>query len=947
MVLKVASQMSGDLSPSDYASDPEDKEFSDDDDDDRNHKHRRRETRSQSSDKDALEHNIARSYRKHNKPFDNGHMFRANETQDSQSWKNYNAVSSEREFSSKFEKRHPGSVSLPRGPLDLNPRGRANQTFSGNSGPGRGRGRDSGAWNHRDTRFNSVDIASQVMHRGSIRPSLFPGRGLPGASNAQNASWGAYGLIPGVASGGLDALSSVGLQGAFRPPISTSLGMGIPRQRCRDFEERGFCLRGDMCPMEHGVNRIVVEDVQSLSQFNLPVSLPSAHLLGPPALPGPIPSGSASSTSLMNNNGPQGKSGKHGMSDDSLVLNSAYSAAANVVGADLYDPDQPLWSNNGPEGSSLLALHSSQADETESSFNHDISDRHVKKAADTDHQDRGAGLSVASQNPTSSVWGRIRSSKVKTNSKGETDAKSSTSDMVGDEMKEKQEASANVIASSHRGKQIAGEDKSSKAIDLSQKTQSVAMRFVRKPTQKASRTLFVNGIPQKSNKREALLSHFHKFGEIIDIYIPTNSERAFVQFSKREEAEAALKAPDAVMGNRFIKLWWANRDSIPDDGISSVNSASLTPHGGTAGSVPTILSIANRTKDNIQSTPLKAIDIPVAESALPSSDQSKPLTPNGSKVTPPLQKKLESLEQLKEELRKKREMLDRKRNDFKRQLDKLEKQASGVKGEVIAEQAAKRQKLGLEADAAKAVTPRSSDVAAVTERSFATADAMASSNDEVVDNENKLVEGATQGSRDTSSLISMEGSSSMNQLNLSSTPAGFPYIHRYKLDNRPTTFKILPPLPASFASVPALKEHFSSFGDLAILELEDVEGQDDINGSETLKTVSAHIGFVTRHSAEKAFAHGKCWQGHNLQFAWLATRSSNDMRDQRSSPRAEPSTIHSAGKESHISLQETGNGDAEYSERQGDDENIDAAEVSQPNLPLGSAEEGSQESPVR
>lgn len=873
-------------------------------------------------------------------------MFRANETQDSQSWKNYNAVSSEREFSSKFEKRHPGSVSLPRGPLDLNPRGRANQTFSGNSGPGRGRGRDSGAWNHWDTRFNSVDIASQVMHRGSIRPSLFPGRGLPGASNAQNASWGAYGLIPGVASGGLDALSSVGLQGAFRPPISTSLGMGIPRQRCRDFEERGFCLRGDMCPMEHGVNRIVVEDVQSLSQFNLPVSLPSAHLLGPPALPGPIPSGSASSTSLMNNNGPQGKSGKHGMSDDSLVLNSAYSAAANVVGADLYDPDQPLWSNNGPEGSSLLALHSSQADETESSFNHDISDRHVKKAADTDHQDRGAGLSVASQNPTSSVWGRIRSSKVKTNSKGETDAKSSTSDMVGDEMKEKQEASANVIVS-HRGKQIAGEDKSSKAIHLSQKTQSVAMRFVRKPTQKASRTLFVNGIPQKSNKREALLSHFHKFGEIIDIYIPTNSERAFVQFSKREEAEAALKAPDAVMGNRFIKLWWANRDSIPDDGISSVNSASLTPHGGTAGSVPTILSIANRTKDNIQSTPLKAIDIPVAESALPSSDQSKPLTPNGSKVTPPLQKKLESLEQLKEELRKKREMLDRKRNDFKRQLDKLEKQASGVKGEVIAEQAAKRQKLGLEADAAKAVTPRSSDVAAVTERSFATADAMASSNDEVVDNENKLVEGATQGSRDTSSLISIEGSSSMNQLNLSSTPAGFPYIHRYKLDNRPTTFKILPPLPASFASVPALKEHFSSFGDLAILELEDVEGQDDINGSETLKTVSAHIGFVTRHSAEKAFAHGKCWQGHNLQFAWLATRSSNDMRDQRSSPRAEPSTIHSAGKESHISLQETGNGDAEYSERQGDDENIDAAEVSQPNPPLGSAEEGSQESPVR
>ncbi|RHN74007.1 hypothetical protein MtrunA17_Chr2g0304911 [Medicago truncatula] len=33
-----------------------------------------------------------------------------------------------------------------------------------------------------------------------------------------------------------------------------------------------------------------------------------------------------------------------------------------------------------------------------------------------------------------------------------------------------------------------------------------------------------------------------------------NSERAFVQFSKREEAEAALRTPDSVMGNRFINL---------------------------------------------------------------------------------------------------------------------------------------------------------------------------------------------------------------------------------------------------------------------------------------------------------------------------------------------------------------------------------------------------------
>ena len=78
-----------------------------------------------------------------------------------------------------------------------------------------------------------------------------------------------------------------------------------------------------------------------------------------------------------------------------------------------------------------------------------------------------------------------------------------------------------------------------------------------------------------------------------------NSERAFVQFFKREEAEAALKAPDAVMGNQFIKLWWATRDNIPLDGMGRGNSVSVTPRGVTAVSVPPHLSVGHRGRDNL------------------------------------------------------------------------------------------------------------------------------------------------------------------------------------------------------------------------------------------------------------------------------------------------------------------------------------------------------------
>lgn len=69
-----------------------------------------------------------------------------------------------------------------------------------------------------------------------------------------------------------------------------------------------------------------------------------------------------------------------------------------------------------------------------------------------------------------------------------------------------------------------------------------------------------------------------------------------------------------------------------------------------------------------------------------------------------------------------------------------------------------------------------------------------------------------------------------------------------------------------------MKEHFSPFGDLSKVELDDSEPSDGNNDSGTAK-YSACVYFTTRHSAEKAFLSGKWWNGHNLQFSWL--KSSN------------------------------------------------------------------------
>ncbi|KAG0162606.1 hypothetical protein DFQ30_001652 [Apophysomyces sp. BC1015] len=54
------------------------------------------------------------------------------------------------------------------------------------------------------------------------------------------------------------------------------------RPRCRDYNERGFCMRGDTCPYDHGEDRIVVEDsLQHMPGIGGPMAMPPQHGMGP------------------------------------------------------------------------------------------------------------------------------------------------------------------------------------------------------------------------------------------------------------------------------------------------------------------------------------------------------------------------------------------------------------------------------------------------------------------------------------------------------------------------------------------------------------------------------------------------------------------------------------------------------------------------------------------
>lgn len=391
--------------------------------------------------------------------------------------------------------------------------------------------------------------------------------------------------------------------------------------------------------------------MQSLSQFNLPVSLPGSQLLGGSSAQGALP---------VNNKVFHAKNSKPGMIVDGFGLNGGV-AGGSMVGAstsDVYDPDQPLWANDNPATSAaLIALNKANVDETESFLDMDLPDRHNGESVEGFSNDRPLRNANTGGPQSSSVWGRIGSSQ------------------RGSEQETRTEKTLNPDRSNvpNQGKGTIVDGDGSLVKESFAKKQSDFVRDIRPPAQRGLRTLFVNNIPLKDNKREILLSHFQKFGEVVDIYIPMHTERAFVQFSKREEAEEALKAPDAVMGNRFIKLWWANRNNIPDDGISGNSAASITPRGI---STPPVSNqfILDKGKENPHSATGKDSNSHASVAQQPVHDHPKSMITNGSKAPPIPQKKLESLEILKEELRKKQEMLDQKRNEFKRQLDKLQKQ---------------------------------------------------------------------------------------------------------------------------------------------------------------------------------------------------------------------------------------------------------------------------------
>ncbi|KAI3931229.1 hypothetical protein MKX01_040146, partial [Papaver californicum] len=439
----------------------------------------------------------------------------------SESLKDDNAASSKK--STEINGEHPSPASTSNGSWDLEMRSRVNPSPYADPGAcsdfsmglscnplDRGIEKTPGYWSQHHSTFTEYVFQDQELQtRGMIpwmpieRPHAFH------PSGCQRT------LGPPINQGmPMDTFHPFRWYRTLGPPMSRTPRTGMPHQRCRDFEELGFCLKGDICPTDHGVDRIIVEDIQCLSQLNLPVSLSRANFMGIRARTAHLDSGCPPSGLSAHSN-----TSKPLMTANRSGLAKLPSSSTGASAVDLYDPDQPPQNNAcGESSDALIIQHTSP--------------------------------------------------------------------------------------------------------------------------QKALRTLYVSYIPPKENKIEPLLSHFQKFGLVDDIFITTDRKRAYIQFSKREAAEAAISSPDAVLGNRFIRLSWAYKDRLPELDESSSRTPHLLPQ----------TSLANRQEEDLSFELQEVNDAPVADN---------------HKLASSSQKKIGSSEILTKEPRLKQELIDQSQGDFK------------------------------------------------------------------------------------------------------------------------------------------------------------------------------------------------------------------------------------------------------------------------------------------
>jgi RNA-binding protein 26 len=363
------------------------------------------------------------------------------------------------------------------------------------------------------------------------------------------------------------------------------------KRRCRDFDEKGYCMRGEMCPFDHGVDPVVLEDS----------ALSSVLTYNPNSAPADVPPIGAP---ILNTTG-HPMMGPRGIPPE-------------------YNPQAPqMWNRPGFRGPRPMGIP------------------------------RGPMMGTFPAQPN--MQRELIPVPVMDNKQPEPYPP------VGFRQQ-----------SNYAGNNAGDHDApfKKKSFDFN--------RLGPRSKNPANCSLELKKIPQGLNSITHLNNHFSKFGKTVNIQVnyEGDPEAAIVTFSSHAEANAAYRSTEAVLNNRFIKVFWHNGNN--EGKQENVPPRSVKDRLGVPTIVPPntnkVLNLVQPRADN------------VTEGGGEAQEKNKPVVnkeENKAQAAAAIKKNQELLA-AKEKLKKnqdeqRKEVLKIKNNLRKRKQELLEKQLSQQK----------------------------------------------------------------------------------------------------------------------------------------------------------------------------------------------------------------------------------------------------------------------------
>ncbi|XP_065547030.1 RNA-binding protein 27 isoform X2 [Lathamus discolor] len=279
-----------------------------------------------------------------------------------------------------------------------------------------------------------------------------------------------------------------------------------PKRRCQDYDERGFCVLGDLCQFDHGNDPLVVDEVSLPSMIPFPPP--------PPGLPPPPPGMLLPPLPGLPRNMRLPIPQTHPQAPPPVVL-----PVPNTYEPDGYNPEAP----------SITSAGRSQYRQFFTRAQTQRPNLIGLTSGEMDTNPRAANIIIQTEPPIPITNNSSNVTRVVL----EPDSrKRSPSSLECPPLKKP-----------WLGKQA--------------NNNQTKPGFLKK-NQYTNTKLEVRKIPPELNNITQLNEHFSKFGTIVNIQVAfqNDPEAALIQYLTNDEARKAISSTEAVLNNRFIRVLW-------------------------------------------------------------------------------------------------------------------------------------------------------------------------------------------------------------------------------------------------------------------------------------------------------------------------------------------------------------------------------------------------------